>query len=95
MHSLAVGADAPDVAELVARLERVEAVLRLVEPFLAPDDDGRWLSVSEASRRTGIPVTTLRTACARGRVPAQRVLGRWEISPEWVAAQAIKRGQQS
>lgn len=95
MHSLAVGADAPDVAELVARLERVEAVLRLVEPFLAPDGPDRWLTVSEASRRTGIPVSTLRTACARGRVPAQRVLGRWEVAPEWVAAQAITRGQQS
>lgn len=94
MHSLAVSAEAPDVADLAARLERVEAVLRLVEPFLCLDDDGRWLPIREVHRRLGIPVSTLRTAAAEGRIPAQRVRDRWEISPEWVAAQAIQRGQQ-
>jgi excisionase family DNA binding protein len=66
--------------ELRHRLARIEAVLW-------PSD--RWLRTGEVCRRLGIPPTTLRSAITSGRVPAQKVRGRWEVSPDWFAQQAI------
>lgn len=89
MRQLAT-AQPPDVADLVARIERLEAIVRLVEPIIGDHAD-RWLTVRETSVRLGMPATTLRGWIAAGRVPAQRVRGVWEIAPEWVAAKVLEK----
>jgi excisionase family DNA binding protein len=69
--------------DLRHRLARIEAVLW-------PAD--RWMRTGEVCRRLSIKPTTLRSAIAAGRVPAQRVRGRWEVDPDWVARQIVDRG---
>lgn len=71
-----------DVAALLARIERLEALL------LGAD---RWVSVGEAARTLGVHRSTVHTWVSHGIAPARRWRGRWELDPTWVAATAAAR----
>lgn len=74
-----------DVAALLARIERLEALL------LADD---RWLSVGDAAGRLGVHRSTVHDWIKRGQAPARRWRGRLELDPQWVATTAAARRTQ-
>lgn len=83
MHQIVTSPPPCECDDLRARLARIEALLW-------PGD--RWMRTGEVCRRLDMPPSTLRTAIHSGRVPAQRVRGRWEVDPDWVAKQIAERG---
>lgn len=105
MHHLATARDHGESAQLAGHLDEIlrrlsriefwldahERRIARIEPVLWPSD--RWMTTGEVCRRLGIPPTTLRSAITSGRVPAQKVRGRWEVSPDWFAQQAIGAGR--
>lgn len=75
-----------DVAALLARIERLEALL------LGAD---RWVSVGEAARLLRVHRSTVHDWVTNGNAPARRWRGRWELDPTWVATTAAARRTQT
>lgn len=73
-----------DVAALLARVERLEALL------LGAD---RWVSVGDTAKRLGVHRSTVHAWIKAGTVPVRRWRGRCEIDPTWVATEAARRTQ--
>ncbi len=72
-----------DKAKLDKEWEIVRKAHRLIDEVLA--EFGPFVSLAEASRKTGVPLQTISEAAKAGRLPALKVLGR-----SWVRVSAVK-----
>lgn len=72
-----------DKAKLDKEWEIVRKAHRLIDEILI--ELGPFVSLAEASRKTGVPLQTISEAAKAGRLPALKVLGR-----SWVRVSAVK-----
>lgn len=72
-----------DKAKLDKEWEIVRKAHRLIDEVLA--ELGPFVSLAEASRKTGVPLQTISEAAKAGRLPALKVLGR-----SWVRVSAVQ-----
>jgi len=72
-----------DKAKLDKEWEIVRKAHRLIEEVLS--ELGPFVSLAEASRKTGVPLQTLSEAAKAGRLPALKILGR-----SWVRVSAVR-----
>jgi excisionase family DNA binding protein len=70
-------------AKLDKEWEIVRKAHRLIDEVLA--EFGPFVSLAEASRKTGVPLQTISEAAKAGRLPALKVLGR-----SWVRVSAVR-----
>lgn len=72
-----------DKAKLDKEWEIVRKAHRLIDEVLV--ELGPFVSLAEASRKTGVPLQTISEAAKAGRLPALKMLGR-----SWVRVSAVK-----
>jgi excisionase family DNA binding protein len=77
--------DRPRIAQEIADIREITASFRALPEATGSiaevaQDLERWLTPQEVADLEGITDRAVRLACTEGRIPAQQVGGRWQIS---------------